>query len=103
MFLFPYNHTSCFVLTADSKEFEDVNNPAVTGLLGGDSGHGLSTVDESSDQLAGEIVNKPKKKGKAKGLGHVAESVEDMFIKVAVSESKLKAGDNKKEVGINWD
>ena len=76
----------------------------MTALLGGDSGRGLSTVDESSDQLAGGIVsNKPKKRGKAKGLGHVAESVEDMFIKVAVSESKLKAGDNRKEVGINWE
>ena len=72
------------------------------GLLGGDVG----VVKEEEPIIPEEgsesdIKKRPKKKGRAKGLGHVADSVEDMFLKVAVSESKLKAGATKKEVELN--
>ena len=75
---------------------DEVDAAAITGLLPGGEKE-LSPLLESD--LPGDIIRKSKaKNGRAKGLGHVANKVEDMFIKVAVSESKLQAGATKKEV-----
>ena len=55
----------------------------------------LALISEEGDEL---VRKRSTKKIKAKGLSHVAEEVGDLFRKVAVSESKLSAGADKKEV-----
>ena len=57
----------------------------------------LALVSEEGDEL---VRKRSTKKIKAKGLSHVAEEVGELFRKVAVSESKLSAGADKKEVSL---
>ena len=83
---------------AVTSQFDDVDTATITGLLEGREKE-LSPLLETDNLTPSDITKKPKaKRSKAKGLGHVADMVEDMFIKVAVSESKLKPGATKKEV-----
>lgn len=45
-----------------------------------------------------EVIKKRSKKKRAKGLGHVADEIGEVFMRVAVSDTKLIAGAEKKEV-----
>ena len=66
-------------------------------LVGGGRRDLALVSEEGGDEL---VRKRSTKKIKAKGLSHVAEEVGELFRKVAVSESKLSAGADKKEVSL---
>lgn len=49
-----------------------------------------------------EVKKRSLKKRKTKGLASVAEEISDIFLRNAVSETKLKAGEEQKEVRVTF-
>ena len=59
------------------------------------SSHGGVKEEEDEEEAADQVKRRRRQSVKVKGIARVADEVRELFLKVAVSDTKLVAGSNK--------
>lgn len=108
MFIHPFLHPSFShpptCIDFSLSEYDNIDLGSVTDELGLDIKEKHKTEEKNHEEHEGDIVKRRRRESvKAKGIARVADEIRELFLKVAITDSKPLGSKNKEVRFVSLD